>query len=175
MREGRVGRAILNFTYRDDWYSLTDDDGFSLTIVEPTNPDPGSWDIECSWRPSAYAGGSPGYDDSRIVPRPGAVVINELLAASPGAANAKPRVGPVVINEIMYNPDWPAGGSYTNDQYEYIELHNISPDPVTLYDYERGEAWKFTDGIEYGFPVESPVTIQGGGHILVVKNTTAFS
>jgi hypothetical protein len=75
----------------------------------------------------------------------------------------------------MYNPDWPVGGSYSNEQYEYIELHNIGAEPVTLYDYEKGEAWKFTAGIEYTFPIESPVTIDGGGYLLVVKNTAAFS
>jgi len=67
---------------------------------------------------------------------------------TPGSANSYPRVGPIVISEIMYNPDWPEGGSYTNDQYQYIELHSISAEPVTLYDYVTGEPWKFTDGVE---------------------------
>ncbi len=297
--EDAVGRIILDFTYTSGWHPLADDEGFSLTVIQPTNSDPAGLDLRYSWRPSAYAGGSPGYDDGGIVPEPGAVVISELLANSPdaadwvelrnttaaaidisgwflsdstdnlrkyeiangtwigahehlvfrqdehfgnndnpscrqsfglsengeqfylssaqervltgyrdrqdfgaspvgvsfgrhytdstgkydfvamsrstpGAANAAPSIGPVVISEIMYNPDWPIGGSYTNDQYEYVELHNIGAEPVTLYDLERGEAWKFTDGIEYTFPVESPVTILGGGHILVVKNVEAF-
>ena len=45
---------------------------------------------------------------------------------TPGAANSYPQVGPIVITEIMYNPDWPATGNYANDEYEYIELSNIS-------------------------------------------------
>jgi hypothetical protein len=64
----------------------------------------------------------------------------------------------------MYHPDWPAGGSYTNDQYEYIELHNITSAPVTLYRYDKGEPWKFTDGVEFTFPDETPVTIAAGGY-----------
>ncbi|MGB2863780.1 MAG: lamin tail domain-containing protein [Sedimentisphaerales bacterium] len=296
-----IGMTILNFSYSDGWRSITDGEGFSLTIIDAANPDLNSWDEKDSWRPSAYAGGSPDSDDSGIIPEPGAVVINEVLAHShaeasdwielhnttgtaidiggwflsesndnlfkyeiangttigpngylvlyedlnfgnandpashepfalsengerlylssaqngditgyrstedfgasetgvsfgrhykpgtgnynfvamdentPGSANAYPKVGPVVISEIMYNPDWPQGGSYTNDQYEFIELHNISAEPVTLYDYDKGEPWKFTDGIEFTFSADSPVTIPAGGYLLIVKKPEAFS
>ena len=44
---------------------------------------------------------------------------------------AYPKVGPIVISEIMHNPDWPEGGWYINNQYDYIELQNISSEPVT--------------------------------------------
>ncbi|MFZ2147039.1 MAG: CotH kinase family protein, partial [Sedimentisphaerales bacterium] len=281
--EDAIGQMILDFDYKDGWHSITDGDGFSLTVIEPTNTDPDSWNEKDSWRASAYLGGSPGTDDSVLIPDPGAVVINEVLANSPagaadwielhnttdtsidiggwflsdsgsnlmkyeiakgttiapggyilfyedlhfsnpsapschkpfalsesgeqiylssaeggvltgyrqvedfgasetdvsfgryykpgtgnlrpslynfvpmahntpGSANAYPKVGPIVINEIMYNPDWPEGGSYTNDQYEYVELHNIGAEPVTLYDYDKAQPWKFTDGIDFTFP-----------------------
>jgi hypothetical protein len=94
---------------------------------------------------------------------------------TPGSANVYPKVGPIVIGEIMYNPDWPDSGSYTNDQYEYIELHNISAEPVTLYYYDKAEPWKFTDGIEFTFPIDVPVTIPAGGYILIVRKPAAFS
>jgi hypothetical protein len=94
---------------------------------------------------------------------------------TPGSVNSYPKVGPIVISEIMYHPDWPDGGSYTNDQYEYIELHNISAEPVTLYRDDKAEPWKFTDGIDFTFPADSPVTIPAGGYILVVKHPVAFS
>ena len=296
-----IGRTILNFRYEDGWRSITDGEGFSLTIINATNPDLSSWNEKDSWRPSAYAGGSPGQDDSGMIPEPGAIVINEVLAHShaeasdwielhnttataidiggwflsdsndnlfkykiangttigpngylllyedlhfgntndpgayepfalsengerlylssthndaltgyrstedfgasetgvsfgryyksstdnynfvamdentPGSANSYPKVGPIVISEIMYNPDWPEGGSYTNDQYEYVELHNISTEPVTLYNYDTGEPWKFTDGIEFTFPTDAPVTIPAGGYLLMVKKPAAFS
>jgi hypothetical protein len=70
---------------------------------------------------------------------------------------------------------WPEGGPYTNDQYEYIKLHNISSEPVTLYRNDKGEPWKFTDGIEFTFPADSPVTIGAGEYLLVVKHLAAFS
>jgi hypothetical protein len=94
---------------------------------------------------------------------------------TPGSANAYPKVGPIVISEIIYNPDWPLAGSYTNDQYEYIKLQNISAEPVTLFDYDELEPWKFTDGIKFTFPADVPVTIPADGYILIAKKPAAFS
>jgi hypothetical protein len=95
---------------------------------------------------------------------------------TPWSANAYPKVGPIVITEIMYHPDWPVNGEHTDDEYEYIELYNISSQSVTLYDYVESEPWKFTDGIDYTFP-DSPneVTIPAGGRIVVVKDIEAFT
>ncbi|MHC4560415.1 MAG: lamin tail domain-containing protein, partial [Planctomycetota bacterium] len=33
-----IGQTILEFRYRDGWRSITDGEGFSLTIIDPTNP-----------------------------------------------------------------------------------------------------------------------------------------
>jgi hypothetical protein len=95
--------------------------------------------------------------------------------ATPGSANAGPQVGPVVISEIMYNPDWPSGGSFTNDQYEYVELQNISAEPVTLFDYDEGAPWEFTDGIAFTFDADVPVTIPARGYLVVARDPAAFS
>ncbi|MBC8217068.1 MAG: lamin tail domain-containing protein, partial [Planctomycetes bacterium] len=299
--EDAVGRIILDFDYKDGWRSVADGEGFSLTVSDPTNPDLSLWEDKDFWRASTYAGGSPGRDDSVLIPNPGAIVINELLAHShddasdwielynrtgaaidvsgwflsdsksnlakyeiaagttlganeylvlsqglhfgntndpgchepfalsengeslylssaqngvltgyrneedfaasltgvsfgryyksstgnynfvamdhgtPGSANANPKVGPIVISEIMYNPDWPVGSPYTGDQYEYIELHNVSAEAVTLYDYEKAGPWEFSDGIEFTFPAEPAVTIAPGGYLLIVKDPIAFA
>jgi hypothetical protein len=66
--EDATGRVILEFSYEDDWYDITDGDGFSLTIVDPANPDPNSWGVKDSWRASEYIGGSPGTDDNGVIP-----------------------------------------------------------------------------------------------------------
>ena len=296
-----VGQVILDFDYKDGWRSITDGEGFSLTVINPADTYPYDWNEKDSWRSSAYLSGSPGEDDNGIVPAPGAVVINEVLAHShadaadwielhntagtaidiggwflsdsssglakyriatgtiiapygyivfyedrhfnnpsdpgtykpfalsengeqlylssaegglltgyrqvedfggsetgisfgryykpgtgnynfvpmsentPGLANAYPKVGPIVISEIMYNPSWPVGGPYTNDQYEYVELHNISAEPVSLYNFDTAQPWKFTDGIDFTFPADVPVTIPAGGYMLVVKDPEAFT
>jgi hypothetical protein len=293
--EDAIGQTILDFKYSDAWREITDGQGFSLTIVNPANPDANSWGEKDSWRASAFYGGSPGWDDTGIIPEPGSVVINEVLAHAhadapdwielynttaeainiggwflsddgndltkyqiadgaviagngylvfyqdqhfgnpadpgchrafalsengdqvhlssaqdgvltgyqeledfdasetgvsfgryykastdnynfvamsentPGAANACPKVGPIVINEIMYNP-----GS-GNQNEEYIELFNISSEPVDLYRYDKAEPWRFTDGIEFVFPSDPVVTIPAGGYLLVVKHLDAFA
>ena len=264
------------------------------------------WGVKDSWRASAYAGGSPGWDDSGILPNPGAVVINEVMAHShgdaadwielhnttdakiniggwylsdsetdlkkyrfadgtkigaggylvlyedanfgefatdpgritgfalsengdkaylssgqadppgtsvltgyrqvedfgasltgvsfgryyktstdnynfvpldhntPGDRNSYPAVGPIVINEIMYNPNWPSSGYYTNNQYEYIELHNITAQPVLLYDDEVDEPWKFTDAIDYTFPSAPGIELPAGGYLIIARDITAY-
>ena len=47
-------------------------------IADPT----GRWNRKSSWRASVYRNGSPGWDDSGILPNPGAVVINEVMSHS---------------------------------------------------------------------------------------------
>jgi len=88
---------------------------------------------------------------------------------TPDANNSYPKVGPVVINEIMYNPQ---GG---NQDEEYIELHNITGAPYTLYRLDKFSPWKFTDGIDYTFSSSPPVTIPPFGYLMVVKDNTAFT
>ncbi len=96
-----AGAAIHDFVYKDTWYDITDGPGFSLTIRDATAP-LDAWGSKSGWRPSAYAGGSPGYDDSGVIPDPGAIVINEVLAHSHGEA-----------------PDW-------------LELHNTTPAAINI-------------------------------------------
>lgn len=79
----------------------------------------------------------------------------------------------MVINEIMYHPD-------TVDDAEYVELLNISSSSVTLYDELVGEPWRFVDdpdnpGLDFRFPVDSPVVIKAGEYLVLVKDLTLFS
>jgi hypothetical protein len=77
-----AGTVIHDFRFDDDWFDLTDGQGFSLTVKDPRTADPNDYGSKSAWRPSAKAGGSPGADDSGQVPALGSVVINELLANS---------------------------------------------------------------------------------------------
>ncbi|MEN6423836.1 MAG: CotH kinase family protein [Phycisphaerales bacterium] len=54
---------IQGFSYHDDWYDLTDGDGFSLTVVDPGAADPNALEEQDAWRPSTHFGGSPGAGD----------------------------------------------------------------------------------------------------------------
>lgn len=75
-----ASNVIQMFGYKDSWYDITDGGGFSLTIKNATFIDINLWDEKSSWRPSAAVNGSPGIDDSGVIPEIGAIVINEILA-----------------------------------------------------------------------------------------------
>lgn len=94
------------------------------------------------------------------------VFMSEL---TPGRANAYPLVGPVVIDEIMYHPPG-------NADAEYVELLNISKGPVTLFDFSCNEPWRLTDdsGIDFYFPSDTPVTLDPGRHVLLVRDPRAM-
>jgi len=80
-----------------------------------------------------------------------------------------------VITEISYNPTWPVGGSYTNDQYEYIEIKNTSEVPVVLYRYDKSEPWKITDGVDFTFPdTPNEVVIDANDYLVIARKPQAF-
>ncbi len=83
-----------------------------------------------------------------------------------GAPNASPRVGPIVINEIMSYP--PPNGVEDDTQSEFIELLNITPYDVPLFDPAfPANTWKIGDGIDYTFP--AGVTVPAEGSLLLVN------
>lgn len=93
-----------------------------------------------------------------------------MASPTPGAPNSAPRVGPVVISEIHYNPPGNSDGE------EYIELHNISNQPVTLYDAAKDKPWQMTDGVDHVFPsaLAERITIAAGERILLVRSLSSF-
>jgi hypothetical protein len=106
-----------------------------------------------------------------------------------GAPNPYPLVGPVVINEIHYRPpDDVVLGISTNDnsRVEFIELRNITTQPVLLYDpiiyrdddglilprgsiYADGRTntWRIRGGVDFDLPMN--VTLPPDGYALVVN------
>ena len=79
----------------------------------------------------------------------------------------------LVISEIMYNPAGPndeelVAGIFDGDQFEYIELLNISADDIDL------SGASFTRGIAFSFPTGEASVLEAGERMLVVKNRVAF-
>ncbi len=97
-----AGGIIQDFRYSDDWYDITDGDGFSLTAKDFFISEALDWNLKIAWRPSAAIGGSPGFDDTGLVPDLGSIIINEVLANSAGTG-----------------PDW-------------IELYNMTSQPIDM-------------------------------------------
>ena len=65
----------------------------------------------------------------------------------------------LIVSEIMYNPS-------SNQDHEYIEVHNIGANSLDLTDV------RFSDGIDFEFPAGT--VIVPGGYLLVVRNLAAF-
>jgi hypothetical protein len=99
-----LGTTILNFRFKDGWYHTTDGNGFSLNIIEPTNPDPNTWEYGRHWQPGSIKGGTPCSDDTGHVAAPGDIVINEVLSHS---------------DSNPYDYDW-------------IELHNTTGSSIEI-------------------------------------------
>ncbi len=95
-----------------------------------------------------------------------------MSQATPGQANAAPLVGPVVISEIMYHPS-------SHNDAEYVELTNISDQPVPLFDPIEYLPWRFQDnedgsGVSLYFPLNPALELQPGERVVMVKDRTAF-
>ena len=93
---------ILQFTYNDAWFPITDGEGFSMAVMDENEADLSVWNTRNGWRPSSAVGGTPGASDTFTVPGTGAIVINEVLAHSHAG-----------------DPDW-------------IELHNTTAAPIDI-------------------------------------------
>ena len=74
------------------------------------------------------------------------------------------------ITEIMYNPPAPLSGSYTAQDFEYIELKNIS-----TYATLDLNGVTLTAGVDFAFTGSAVTTLAPGQRVLVVKNAAAFA
>ena len=78
----------------------------------------------------------------------------------------------LTITEISYNPVASAAEllvPYTNQMFEYVELMNISANPVEL------TGCRFDDGITFDFLNSSVQTLAPGARLLLVSNAAAFA
>jgi hypothetical protein len=83
-----------------------------------------------------------------------------LQTATRGEANAAPVIGPIVIHEIMYHAA--AGGT------DFVELKNLTDQTIQLND-AAGNAWSFTQGIQFAFPTGATLAPQG--YALLIEQT----
>jgi hypothetical protein len=121
---------------------------------------------------AAFGPSEPGVTFGRCSDGAGRFSLAALTAPTPGTSNADPVVGPIVISEIMYHAD-------DSTDMEYVELLNISDEPVTFYDSVRGAPWRFTDGpdnpgIDLLFPADPPFILEPHRYLVLVKDRILF-
>lgn len=125
--------------------------------------DGGSWQVQIPLLPGANPITLETYDFQGLL-----LDSHSLTITSTVTAPTTPEF--LRITELHYNPADPSGVelavSVDNDDYEFVELRNIGPDPLDI------SGAKFTAGITFTF---APGTIlQGGEFILVVSDQAAF-
>ncbi len=75
----------------------------------------------------------------------------------------------LMITEVMYHPGAPTGG-YFEEDFEYIELTNIS----TALTLDLSNV-RFTKGVDFDFLGSAITSLAPGARVLVVKNAAAFA
>jgi len=149
-----VGEQVLDFTYNNSWYPVTDGLGFSLVIVNE-NADWTTWDLKESWRASAVDIGSPGANDP-AAPGPFApMLVNEVLANSDF---------PDVDRIEIYNPTtsavdignwWISDDYFTPHKYRIPALRMVPAGGFTVFfesDFNVGpNAFSFSSGGDEAF------------------------
>ncbi|MGK0187810.1 MAG: hypothetical protein ACI9R3_003601 [Verrucomicrobiales bacterium] len=79
----------------------------------------------------------------------------------------------LAVSEIMSRPSLPtadevAAGFAKREEFEFLELLNISDTPVALI------GMRFAAGVDFDFNQSPIILVQSGGRVLLVKNRAAF-
>ena len=136
---------IHDFRYSPDWFSESDGKGSSIETINNFEQ-LFRWRQPSHWKPSTERGGSPTREGSSL------------------------PISPIRISELMFNPRPPteeekAAGFIENDDFEFIELLNISSEVHNLSNYELSGAVRirFTNYL-----------IRPGQRVVAVKRIRAF-
>jgi hypothetical protein len=120
--EDAAGEKILEFTYEDKWYPITDGLGFSLVIKDVHSPWD-TWDRKGSWRASGALLGSPSLEDPSPPVTP-AVLVNELLIhTDPPQIDSVELFNPTASNVSL-------GGWFLTDDFYTPKKYRIPNDTV---------------------------------------------
>lgn len=103
-------------------------------------------------------------DSVQLVDTAGTVVAMLATPSNPSLAQQYLRV-----TEVMYHPAAPGSGSYTADDFQFIELKNTSATQTLSLAGVR-----FTDGVSFDFTGSSVTSLAPGARALVVSNLAAF-
>lgn len=114
----------------------------------------------------AFGAADEGVSFGRYVTSTGEEQFVPQVASSFGQTNAGPRVGPLVINEIMFAPP-PLPGVPENTRDEFLELRNVSGQPLPLFNaLAPAGTWALDGAVQFQFPTN--LTIAPDEYVLVV-------
>jgi hypothetical protein len=102
---GPMEEPVLDFTYDDKWYPLTDGKGYSLTVVNEQTAF-SDWGNTANWASSAKPGGSPGTAESTLQIQSVTYVGGLAPAVKIGFNAAANRAYRLQYSESLANPVW---------------------------------------------------------------------
>ncbi len=112
--------------------------------------------------------------DGQLNARGESIVLNDdtgfLITSNTFVGTPSPVQQYLRITELMYNPSALAGNTNDSQEFEYIELKNISA-TATL----DLNGVKFTNGVDFAFSGSAITTLAPGARVLVVRNLAAFT
>jgi hypothetical protein len=84
-----------------------------------------------------------------------------------GRTNSVPLVGPVILNEFMYHPPGDLDEETNPANAEYIELYNLTDQPVPLFDPNHPtNCWALLEGVRFTFPTN--LVMPPRGYLILV-------
>jgi hypothetical protein len=197
-----VGEKILDFSYNNSWYPMTDGRGLSLVIVNENAPW-FTWGDKVSWRPSSEFDGSPGGASGAPLTF-ATILVNEVVSHTVfpevdaielfNPTTNDVDVGNWLISDDFTNPRKfripaprviPAGGYYVFTEADFNPNPGVSPsfsfssagDEAYVF---SGDAFGNPNGYYHGFNFDGAATgVAFGRHInsetnehFVAQNTT---
>ncbi len=194
---GSVLEPILDFTYSDEWYPVTDGSGFALSIINP-NAARDTWGLATSWRAGSVVNGTPGWDDPAVPSRPGIVIsevsthtdlpaIDTIELHNPTASAV--NIGGWFLSDSFNTPkkfiipstNIPAGGyiTFTEAQFGGIDGFALSSfgDDVWLFSGDGVNLTGYSHGYSFGAAANGVtlgryVTSVGADHIVAQTANT---
>jgi hypothetical protein len=123
-----------------------------------------TWQVTVPVPPGSSTVTLNGYDFAGNLIGAGTITVESTTLIDPAAA------GNLVVSEILYHPAAPTlaeqnAGFTDPDQFEYLELMNIGPNPVNL------TGVYFSEGIDYAF---DSGTLDPGARLLIVRDRAAI-
>lgn len=98
-----------------------------------------------------FQAAEPGISFGRVLTSTGKELFLPDQAATLGAPNSTTRESAVIISEIMFAPD--ASADLRTHEAEYVEIANVSSNPVSLFDpNDANRSWKLRGSVEFDFP-----------------------